>query len=421
MVKEGIDPDVLLKSGLVASKNVGGGEVYDKYRGRLIFPIFDFLGRVSGFGGRALKDGQMPKYLNSPENIIYNKSKILYGLSHAKKFVKESDQLLLVEGYFDVLLPYQEGVKYVAATSGTALTALQVKQIARLTKKVITCFDADSAGFEATKRAYSLLDDGNFVVKTVSDLQGKDPADAVKDNIEQFKKLVAEADDFLVFFMKKLIEQNDVKDIEGRLSVLKEMLPFMKKLPATSKDFYVRKLADLLKVGVAEMYSELENFQLPSSHPAKRSDSMIISTEKWERESLIIGLLLVNPQLIVSSKKLLGEGFFTDRFKSVYKAMEEHYNASEVFENWDFSMFDSTENPERLKVLALYCDDRYASFSEEVLQEELETLIKHTFVHRKKQRLSVLRSEIQQAESDGDMDLLRQLLTEQQEILSDPA
>ncbi|MBI4975056.1 DNA primase, partial [Candidatus Peregrinibacteria bacterium] len=103
LLKKGIRKEVLIKSGFVSAKNVAADQIFDKYRGRLMFPIFDYLGRICGFGGRALSEGQMPKYLNSADNIVYNKSDVLYGFSHAKQAIKEKNQIILVEGYFDVL------------------------------------------------------------------------------------------------------------------------------------------------------------------------------------------------------------------------------------------------------------------------------------------------------------------------------
>jgi DNA primase len=150
--KKGIAKKVILNSGLAASKGIGGDQIYDKFRSRLMFPIIDYMGRICGFGGRALKKDQDPKYLNSPENPIYNKSKVLYGLYEAKQSIKEKDQVVFVEGYFDVIMPHQDGVKNVVATSGTALSSDQIRLIKRLTSNVVTCFDSDSAGFEATKR-----------------------------------------------------------------------------------------------------------------------------------------------------------------------------------------------------------------------------------------------------------------------------
>jgi len=145
LLKKGIKKEIMVKSGFASSKGIGDDKIFDKYRARLMIPIFDYMGRICGFGGRALKEDQMPKYLNSPDNIVYNKSRLLYGLSNAKKYIKENDGVVLVEGYFDMILPYQAGVKNIVATSGTALTQDQVRLIKRLTQNVTTCFDTDSA------------------------------------------------------------------------------------------------------------------------------------------------------------------------------------------------------------------------------------------------------------------------------------
>ena len=155
LLKKGFKHDDLVKSGLFSSRDISGKDLSDKFRFRLIFPIFDYLGRVIGFGGRSLKDDQVPKYLNSPETAIYSKGKVLYGLSHSKKFIKESDRVIMVEGYFDLISLYKEGVKNVCASSGTALTSDQARLIKRFTKNVISCFDTKSPIKE--DRSFNLL------------------------------------------------------------------------------------------------------------------------------------------------------------------------------------------------------------------------------------------------------------------------
>ena len=140
--------------GLIIPKKSGG--YYDRFRGRVIFPISDIHGRIIGFGGRSI-DGSEPKYLNSPESILFKKSDSLYGITVARRWIKESDEALIVEGYMDLLSLHEAGIKNSVATLGTALTAGHLRLIKRLSRNIVTVFDADQAGVKATLRSIDLL------------------------------------------------------------------------------------------------------------------------------------------------------------------------------------------------------------------------------------------------------------------------
>ncbi|MEK7085456.1 MAG: toprim domain-containing protein, partial [Patescibacteria group bacterium] len=259
--------------------------------------IFDYLWKICGFGGRALKHDQAPKYLNSPENLIYNKSRVLYGLSYSKKYIKEQDQIVIVEGYFDVVLPYQAGIKNLVASSGTALSSEQVRIIKRLTSNVVTCFDTDDAGIEATKRAYLLFQNEDIVTKVVIGINQKDPADFVLENGDAFKKLVDSASDFITFFIEKLIKDNKVDTLSGRRQALKELLPYYQSMAPTTKDFCVKELSGRLKMNERHLYEELENYKLPLDHPVRQSISSDLQSEsaKMTVEDHTLALVLEYP------------------------------------------------------------------------------------------------------------------------------
>jgi DNA primase len=422
LLAKGISKNVLVKSGLAAAKNLADGKIYDKYRTRLIFPIFDYLGRVAGFGGRALKNDQMPKYLNSPENPIYNKSKLLYGLSHAKKAVKEKNQILMVEGYFDVILPYQAGIKNVSATSGTALTADQVKLIKRITKKVVTCFDSDNAGFEATKRAYFLVQNAGLSMKTVSQLEEKDPADYVREHGEEFKALVNGAPDFVEFFIEKLLQQHDVTDVDGRRKIIAELLPCFQVMQPTEKDYFVRLLSSRLGMKEGHIYEQMETYKLPVGHPArgeKPTKSDELSVFKIGIPELVLGICLEYPKLFKGVRGKLDFEDFAEPLKDIYKALSDQYNsARDVDELWKFDEDFFASNQQKVDMLLLYVSERYQEFSEQVLESELEKLIDKVEKDRRAGKLKVLQKEIHEAENQGDKKKVRELLEAQQALIN---
>ncbi len=158
--------------GLIFPKKKEGW--YDAFRGRILFPIFDLHQRIVGFGGRVIREGQ-PKYLNSPESSIYHKGEILYGLHVAKRYATEKDCVIIVEGYFDLLTLHQYGLKHSVATLGTALTTQHIRTLKRYTKNLITLFDADQAGIQATLRSLPLFLEEEVVGKTIEGGAGSSP------------------------------------------------------------------------------------------------------------------------------------------------------------------------------------------------------------------------------------------------------
>lgn len=189
--------------GLIDSKD--GGGYYDKYRGRIIFPIFSANGRVIGFGGRILeKNENVAKYLNSPESAVYSKRKVLYGLFHSKDEIRKLDKAILVEGYMDLISLFQAGIKNVVASSGTALTEEQVQLLSRFTKNVVVNFDADEAGQKAALRSIEILLKYDFDVRILDLPDGEDPDSFVnKYGKDQFEEKVNNSGNFLEYQMMR--------------------------------------------------------------------------------------------------------------------------------------------------------------------------------------------------------------------------
>ena len=325
LIKKGFKHDVLVKSGLFSLKDASGGSMYDKFRGRLMFPIFDYMGRVIGFGGRALQADQEPKYLNSPETPIYSKGRVLYGLSHAKKAIKENDKVVVVEGYFDVISLYQAGICNVVASSGTAFTPDQVRLIKRFTKNVVSCFDTDSAGIMATKMAYDVMQNLDLNMKTLK-MEGefKDPADFMlenkKDGKEKFLKLINSADDFLEFYTNLLYKNIDVKTLEGRRKFLDEIIPLLKNLKSSVQtDYFVRIVAKYLEIKEEFLYDEIDNFKvLRDDFGVNEAVSDVRLGAKPDAISVIVGISLQYPEYFPLMKDNVSEEEdFSDELKDV--------------------------------------------------------------------------------------------------------
>lgn len=195
------DRELLLHSGLTLT-NEAGDKTFDRYRGRVIFPIHTPAGKIAGFGGRILKsDAKAAKYVNSPESDVYHKSEVLYGLFFARETIRKQNEVILAEGYLDVISLHQRGIQHVVAASGTALSEVQVKTLARLTKNIVLVNDADTAGISATNRAIDLLLEKEMNVSTVLLPEGEDPDSFVRQNgADAFREyLQRERKDFVDF------------------------------------------------------------------------------------------------------------------------------------------------------------------------------------------------------------------------------
>ncbi len=251
---KGIKSDVLRLAGLTIPSEKGKGD-YDRFRNRITFPIFNERGGIVGFGGRVM-DGSLPKYINSPETPIYSKSGILYGLNFTKKGMREKGAAVLVEGYLDVVIPFQRGVSNVAAASGTALTGRQISILRKYTDTVVIIFDADKAGEAASLRGLDMLVESGLKVRVATLPENEDPDSYVrKYGGEKFNAVVQEAKDVFEYKLDLTIKKMGAGDIGG---IADEMLPTIAKINnAVVQADYLRKLAGKLGVHESALRHEL--------------------------------------------------------------------------------------------------------------------------------------------------------------------
>ncbi len=228
--REGYSPDLFENSGLVGKRQEGGG-FYDRFRGRLMFPIQDESGRTIGFGGRALKDGEEPKYLNSPETPLYRKSCTLYNLHRAKAAVRKLDRVALVEGYMDVIGVYAAGVQEVVASCGTALTNAQVRALKRHTGRIVVNFDSDAAGANAAQRSLEMLLEEGMRVRVLELGGGLDPDEYVKQlGADAYRAALEQAPQYYFWLADRARKKFDLRAAEGRMDAWKELLPAVERI-----------------------------------------------------------------------------------------------------------------------------------------------------------------------------------------------
>ena len=248
--KEFSEEDIFL-AGLTIKKERGEG-FYDRFRGRLMFPILDVHAEIIGFSARLIEkkdDKEAAKYINTPQTLIYNKSYALYGLDKAKNFIKEKKQAIVVEGNMDVLASFQAGVKNVVASSGTALTRDQVGLLKRYTDNVAFSFDRDTAGEEATRRALDQALASEANVRIIEIPFGKDPDECIKKDKDLWLKATDEAKSVMEYYFDLAQKRFNFEKIEDKKEAAKMLLSLLAKLAdPIEKTHYLQKLAGLIKV-----------------------------------------------------------------------------------------------------------------------------------------------------------------------------
>lgn len=296
LLKKGYTEEQMVKNGL-ASKSERGS-VYDKFRNRAMFPIFDVRGRVIAFGGRVLDDSK-PKYLNSPDTPVFNKSKHLFSLNFAKTV--QSKRLVLVEGYMDVIGLANHGVPFAIASLGTALTSDQARLLAKYCQEVVVCYDTDNAGRMATLRALEVLRPFCEKVRVVSVDKGKDPDEYVRERgAEAFLNLLDEAVDQTAYQINLAREKVDLDNLDEKVSFLNETADILVKIDnAVKREAYLQKVANETGMNVEALRAELAKRDrrvqqmADRSQERKRDNSSVSpagSTLQRKAERLLIGL-----------------------------------------------------------------------------------------------------------------------------------
>lgn len=398
--------------GLILPKKKEGW--YDVFRKRILFPVFDLHQRVVGFGGRAIGDAE-PKYLNSSESSIFHKGEILYGLHAAKRSISERDEVILVEGYFDLLTLHQNGWTHSVATLGTALTVQHLRILKRYTKNIMTVFDPDPAGIQATLRTLPLFLAEEVNGKAVLLPEGEDPDTFLKGGHHaEFEKSVKGAISLIDFFFERLMKIHDPRSIDGRVNIAKEGLAMIQKIPdRIRKDFYIRTLAEKLDLKESVLYDMVRS---PSANPKAREvfSQQRLKKEVPKSEEMVIRLMVHHPELIstVSAEGIL------DAFEDplLQRLGEELVDAFQKKKRLDLTgLLERMEGAGKEKLLQ-YTFEESGTESyprEQMLRDCMEKIRQKK---RKRDQDRLLRK-IKEVEKQRDGEALEALLMEHQELV----
>ena len=264
--------ELLTELGL-SSKSSKDGRLYDKFRSRVMFPIFNTMGKVIGFGGRTIVDDPA-KYLNSQESFVFEKKRNLYGLNLTKTDIQEQGYAILVEGYMDVIGLYQGGVRNVCAALGTALTPEQAQLLKRYTKKVVLCLDSDAPGINAALRGCDVLRAAGFDIRVMHVDDGKDPDEYIKKHgADEFRALLEKtAVTDVDFKIGLLLQKYDVNDFNKRLLFLKEAAEVLRKLSPVEADLYIPKVAKKGGISEGALRREIDTPSSPQTQKTARQE-----------------------------------------------------------------------------------------------------------------------------------------------------
>ncbi|WP_456439611.1 DNA primase, partial [Psychroserpens sp.] len=270
-LKKGYQLEFLAKTGLTIVKEE---KKFDRFKGRVMFPIHSMSGRILGFGGRILKtDKKAAKYLNSPESEVYHKSKILYGLFHAKQNIAKEDNCYLVEGYTDVIQFHQTGIKNVVASSGTALTPEQIRLVNRLTTNITVLFDGDAAGIRASIRGIDLILEQGMNVKVCTFPEGEDPDSFAKQNTleELAAYLDSNAKDFIQFKASLLVKDANNNPIK-KAETIREIVNSISKIPdQIKKEIYIQECSRIMDISEEVLFSTLAQINKKDNQEANKA------------------------------------------------------------------------------------------------------------------------------------------------------
>jgi DNA primase len=413
---KGISLFLLEKAGLILAKE--GGGYYDRFRGRVIFPIFDVKSRPLGFGARALPEANkakaqenQAKYINSPETPVYIKGRNLYGLNLSRDAIRESDFVVVVEGYLDLIMPYQEGLRNIVASLGTALTYEQARLIKRYTHNVVMIYDPDDAGELATLRTLDIFVEEGMNVKVVSLPEGFDPDLFVRKNgIEKFKDNIAQAQSLFDYKLKVLKSRYSIKEIEGKARVSSEMLLTINKFKnAVVKSEYIKRLAEELNIKEEALLEELKKIKndRPYTDSGVQGPGKTLNINATEK--LLIKLMLEEVQLINHIRQHLEPADFQDeRISRIVSLMFDLLEQGKSVE--PNRLMNHLEDEEIMQVI---CETTFLpEVSTQNKEEVVEDCIRRLKTQKVKLKRQQLHDQIKLAQHLGDEEKLQSLIRE---------
>ena len=401
----------IVQSGLAHKTQYG---FMDMFRERLIFPIWDEYGRVIGFGGRILVDDKTkPKYINTAQSPVYDKSRVLYGIDKAKDAIRRNNLAVLVEGYMDVIASHSADIKNVVAVSGVALTEPQLKLLSRFTENCALAFDMDNAGIAAALRSYEIASHVGLNTKIVRIPKGKDPDELIRHNATLWQKAIQESELLIDYYFLTTLQNADVTTVVGKKRVRDALLPVvMRCTDIVERSHYLNKLSALLTVSTEELgasYTQESQKRVFVKqnvfHRLAKKESHMIS----EVIEHIVGLIVTYPHLVPQDKKLPYLSLKNEILHDLYTAAKDAYNTrnitKEVVREW------GEKHPNFIHDVSLLIDKDYSELEPREITAEFNRMCDFLNEYVSQRKRQKLLQEIRSAEARGDEQRVEQLTT----------
>ena len=402
-------------AGLIITKTNGGGSYYDRFRGRLIFPIEDVAGNVIAFGGRILSEGE-PKYLNTPESSVFFKGRNLYGLNRTKEDIRGKGYAILVEGYFDLITLWSAGSRNVVATLGTALTKEHVDLIRRYTNEVIALFDPDVAGKKALARSIELFLSGNVHAKAAVLPEGYDPDQYVRTyGNESLAGIIGRAQSMVDYYIENFIGR--VSTVEEKRDALREAVSFIVNIDNISeRDLFIRRVSEKLGLNQELLTKEINRaVKTQTVHPvsAAREPDMDIDTV----ELSLIHIMLEYPLKISEIVRHdIFDFFMSANLQSLAQRLQNSFE-KEGSEGFDASLFIQNIEHDAIRQKLLKKMINENPYNEGIIDRIIADTLKQIKRKWYKEKRRMLTTEMKKADEGGNHELSNRLLVEKERLL----
>lgn len=439
LLDRGFSEDELFQAGLVVKRQQGTGS-YDRFRGRITFPIHDLHGNPIGFGARVLEGIQGPgvsgqgddagaKYINTPQTPIYDKSSVLFGIDRAKQDIRREGVAVVVEGYMDCLASHQAGVRQVVASSGTALTEQQVRLLKRFATTVVLAFDADAAGQEAARRGVAQALQQELLVKILTLPKGKDPDELIRESPEAWREAIAAAKPALEHFFDRSFAGRALTSVEDKKAIARELLPLIAMAAdPVEQSHYLKRLADSLGVEERQLRERLPKgvggrglgagttaatlTGASAATPPVRDRRLMLS------ERLLAIVLRFPDELALAAERVTPSALAGEGYRRLYEAAIVWYTEHQQFDPAGLraSYISEPTLQQLIDVVLLLADQEFPTDDPLAIRRELSTVVSALQRHALQDRLTAVTKRMQESERDGARAALETAQAEWQEL-----
>lgn len=398
LLKAGFSRSEIVGAGLAVQKDLQDSKMYDRFRNRLMFPIHDARGQIIGFGGRTMGDDQA-KYLNGSDSVLYRKSSVLYGLHQAQAAIREQKNVILVEGYFDVLACHRAGALHAVATCGTALTEEHVRLLKRSVDRVTLCLDQDRAGREAAERAFILCSREGLHADAIV-LSQKDPADVAKESLDKLHEALSGSARSYMDCVFDEIRAMNLHEPMVRRAALERLLPLLQAIAqATERTHILHQAALALGTSEAALTDDLHRFQSTLSRPAlsHASTSLPSAPFPFTSAELSLGLFLLYPRYLhLLPELMLPEEEFA---AALFLALSGKESCAEI----DLATLTLTDDHrKRAGIVQLFCEENgMTGWSEKIAEHELRTNCRNANREQVMRKQKVITQQLVNARREG--------------------